>query len=171
MSAQKKTAKQDKPWYKKWWGIALLVFIGIGVISSISPQEQNKDTNDQAQVVADSAKIPYQSVEMWDIGDNGKGWTVVIDKKYDNEASLTQLGKELDKENSSRQFAMIYVYSDETAALYRKESFCSPGQSDRIRSFKQHWAAMYQKNLTGASYTMFADRSCDPNAATNTIKY
>lgn len=171
MSVQKKSVKQNKPWYKKWWAIALLILIGIGAISSISPPPQNKDSNDQIPVVVDSSKIPYRSVETWNIGDDGKGWTVVIDKKYDNEASLTQLGKELNQENSSHQFAMIYVYSDEPAALYRKESFCSPGQSERIRSFKQHWAAMYQKNLAGASYTVFSDRSCNPNAANNTMKY
>lgn len=168
MSTQKKTRKA---WYKRWWAIVLFIFVGLGAIASIAPPEQDQSTDKQTQTVADSSKIPYQGVEMWDIGDNGKGWTIVIDKQYDNEASLTQLGKELNQENASRQFATVYVYSDDTAALYRKESFCTPGQSERIRSFKQHWAAMYQKNLAGASYTIFTDRSCDPNAVNNAIKY
>lgn len=163
--------KQSKPWYKKWWAIAIFIFIGLGAIGSISPPEQKQVKNSPSQATVDPSKIPYKSVEAWQIGDSGRGMTIVIDKKHDNEASLSQLGKELNQENTSRQFAMIYIYNDDTASLYRKESFCAPGQSDRIRSFRQNWAAMYQKNLAGASYTIFTDRSCDPNAANNTIKY
>lgn len=171
MAAQKQSVKQDKLWFKRWWAITLYIIVGVGIIVSVSPSEQRKDADAQKQVVADPSKVPYESVEMWDIGDNGKGGTIVIDKQYDNEASLSQLGKELNDQNSSRQFAMVYVYSDQTAALYRKESFCSPGQSERVRSFKQHWAATYQKNLSGASFTVFTDRSCDPNAASATVAY
>ena len=182
--------KQSKPWYKRLWiiiplgilimPIAMIIVIatiyGIvtGINDSAHKQQQSSQVteheNNSSEMISHS-KVQYKSVEAWQIGDNGRGMTIVIDKKYDNEASLAQLGKELNEENASRQFAMVYIYNDDTASLYRKESFCAPGQPDRIRSFKQNWAAMYQKNLAGASYTIFTDRSCNPNATSNTVNY
>lgn len=178
---------KKRGWYKTWWGIlliilgvitaipAIMLFVVVGVVmfaqdSDTNPSTNQTDETNLSQSVGES-KIPYEGVEIWKIGDNGLGTTIVIDPKYDNSESLKQLGLELNEENQSRQFAMHYVYTDKDSALYRKESFCSPGQSASIRKHKQNWAALYQKDNSGARMTIFTDRSCDPDAASETIEY
>ncbi len=180
-------ATKKKGWYKTWWGILLIIlgaiivvpivmlFIVVGVVmfaqdSDTDPSTGQTDKTNLSQTV-DESKIPYEGVEIWKIGDNGLGTTIVIDPKYDNVESLKQLGSELNEENQSRQFAMNYVYTDSTSALYRSESYCSPSQSAAIRAHKENWAALYQKDSSGAKMTIFTDRSCDPNAKTEVIEF
>lgn len=184
---QPQPATKKKSWHKTWWGIPLIIlgtiiavpvvmlFIVVGVVmlaqdSDTDPSTNQIDKTSLSQSV-DESKIPYEGVEIWKIGDNGLGTTIVIDPKYDNTESLKQLGSELNEENHSRQFAMNYVYTDQTSALYRSESFCSPSQSPTIRAHKQNWAALYQKDNSGAKMTIFTDRSCDPNAKTEVIEF
>jgi hypothetical protein len=178
---------KKKSWYKSWWGILLIIlgviiavpvvmlFIVVGVLmfaqdSGTNPSTNQTDKTSSSQPV-DESKIPYEGVEIWKIGDNGLGTTIVIDPKYDNVESLKQLGSELNEENQSRQFAMNYVYTNETSALYRSESFCSPSQSSTIRAHKQNWAALYQKDNSGAKMTIFTDRSCDSDTKNKIISY
>lgn len=48
MSKQKKPVKQSKPWFKKWWGILLIIFVIIpAVIAAITPSRQKTDDNVQ----------------------------------------------------------------------------------------------------------------------------
>lgn len=178
---------KKRGWYKSWWGILLIIlgaitaipvimlFIVVGIVmftqdSDTNPSTKQKDETSLSQSV-DESKIPYEGVEIWKIGDNGLGTTIVIDPKYDNSESLKRLGSELNNENRSRQFAMNYIYTDKTSALYRKESFCSPGQPTSIRQHKKSWAALYQKDHSGARMTIFTDRSCDPSAVSEIIEY
>lgn len=172
---QEQTVKQSskKKWYTRWWGILILVFIFIPFLSGLLSSGSTKTESNTSQTTSplQSATIPYEGVEIWKIGDNGLGTTIVIDPEYDNVESLKQLGSELNEENRSRQFATNYVYTDKTSALYRAESFCSPSQSATIRAHKQNWAALYQKDNSGAKMTIFTDRSCDPDAKTETIRY
>lgn len=172
--------------YKKPWGIILIIlggifviipmvflFIAVGVVMlAADPSDTTQpETSPATNHATENSKIPYEGVEIWKIGNDGLGTTIVIDKKYDNTESLKQLGTELNKENETRQFAMNYVYTDKTSALYRTESFCSPGQPSSIRAHRQNWAALYQKDNSGAQLTIFTDRSCDPDAASESIKY
>lgn len=173
-------------WYKKPWGIILIILSGIFVIIpmlllfiTVSIVTLAEDPNETTQLetssttnhATENSKIPYEGVEIWKIGSDGLGTTIVIDDKYDNTESLKQLGSELNKENETRQFAMNYVYTDKTSALYRSESFCTPGQPSAILAHKQNWAALYQKDNSGAKMIIFTDRSCDPDAKTETIIY
>ena len=173
-------------WFKKPWGIILIIlsaifvlipmmllFIAVGVVMlAADPRDTTQQkTNPTTNHATENSKIPYEGVEIWKIGDNGLGTTIVIDDKYDNAESLKQLGSELNKENETRQFAMNYVYTDKTSALYRSESFCSPEQPSSIRAHKQNWAAFYHKDNSGARLTIFNDRSCSPDAQTEVIQY
>lgn len=182
MQQVNESKKQTKRWYKKWWGLLLLiVFVGpfvllvfLGILATIfQPSKEDNQNNTSAvtqesvQTADASSKIPYKEVERWN---SGSGRTIVIDKQYDNEASLTQLATELNEENSTRDISWVYIYTDDTASLYRKESFCDPAQSDRIRGFKQYWAALYQKDKDGSRITVFEDRSCNIDAARKTIQ-
>jgi hypothetical protein len=54
MSAQKKTVKQDKPWYKKWWGITLIVILVLATLSALTSEDQSKKQ---------SAKQPSQQAQ------------------------------------------------------------------------------------------------------------
>lgn len=184
---QPQPATKKKSWYKTWWGILLIIlgaitaipvimlFIVVGAVMFTQDSNTNPSTNQTDETnlnqPVDESKVPYEGVEIWKIGDNGLGTTIVIDPKYDNRKSLKQLGSELNEENQSRQFAMNYIYTDKTSALYRKENFCAPGQPASIRQHKQDWAALYQKDNSGAKMTIFTDRSCDPDAASETIEY
>ena len=41
----KKAQKQTKPWYKKWWGITLIVVFGVIVIGVAASDSQNAKTD------------------------------------------------------------------------------------------------------------------------------
>jgi hypothetical protein len=53
MKAQKKSAKQNEPWYKKWWAITLMViFVGpvalatvFGIIAGVQETSKNPSSN------------------------------------------------------------------------------------------------------------------------------
>lgn len=38
MNVQKKSAKQSKPWYKKWWGVTLIVILALAMLSAVAPE-------------------------------------------------------------------------------------------------------------------------------------
>jgi len=38
----KKSQKQTKPWYKKWWGITLIVIFALTVLSATASEDQSK---------------------------------------------------------------------------------------------------------------------------------
>ena len=38
-------ASSKKPWYQKWWAIALFILIGLGVIGNLMPTDTEKEEN------------------------------------------------------------------------------------------------------------------------------
>lgn len=38
-------AQTDKPWYKKWWAIALFIVIGLAIIGSLLPDSNNSNSS------------------------------------------------------------------------------------------------------------------------------
>ena len=61
--------KQEKPWYKKWWAIALFIFIGLIIIANISnnsnePNTSNTETTqNQVAIVFDLEKLYGKNIE------------------------------------------------------------------------------------------------------------
>lgn len=50
MAAQKQSVKQDKPWYKKWWGVALIVVVALSAVSALveTDKPSTKESPQQA---------------------------------------------------------------------------------------------------------------------------
>jgi hypothetical protein len=65
MNAQKKSAKQNKPWYKKWWGITLIVILALATLSAVAPEERvEKKPAPQASQQAQEKKQPKYEIKI-----------------------------------------------------------------------------------------------------------
>lgn len=52
------TAMTSKPWYKKWWGIALIIFLGIGVIGAVMDKDTNTSSGSSSSTNTAAAPTP-----------------------------------------------------------------------------------------------------------------
>lgn len=68
MRAQKKSQKQTKPWYKKWWGITLIVIFSLAVLSAVASEDQDrldkKTSTDKTGQQAQAAKQPKYEIKI-----------------------------------------------------------------------------------------------------------
>lgn len=54
----KKTSK--KPWYKRWWAIALFIFVGLGAVGSVTPDEQKSSSQQNQQKTSQQTQADAQ---------------------------------------------------------------------------------------------------------------
>ncbi len=47
MSRQKKVKSAEKPWYRKWWGVAILILIAISAIGAATKNQTNEPSEPQ----------------------------------------------------------------------------------------------------------------------------
>jgi len=156
-------------------GITSLLFFAVimAVILGYEGEKDQQTIQEPTQTTQPSIdqKIPYEVVETWDLPE-GKGNVIVIDPKYDDQVELQKLGKQLDEENKDNTFAYVSVFTNLSAASYRKIAFCTPGLDKDIAVYGKYFAALYTKGNGGASYTVFQDRlNCSGEAENIIIKY
>lgn len=63
--------QEEKPFYKKWWVIVLVVLFGLGLIGSMSDASTNTSTTSQAGQDSNAQSSQEQYIEIFKFSGNG----------------------------------------------------------------------------------------------------
>jgi hypothetical protein len=87
-------------------------------------------------------------VREWSIPNGGYGQVVVIDRRFNNEQSLRQLGATLKYKGRSARNVFIEVFDDSRAASMRDAAFAETLSRADMAFHDKHKIAFYTKNGT-----------------------